>query len=231
MYSTMACFKSGCVVSMPLSMTATVIFVAFLNPVAARVTEANRSVPPLPRGERIDAGFLRRANSCRTGGTNAYSTSFMRATCAASWEALEPFPSLSSTRRGDRRRAPRSVLLTAANMEGARSRRPCPRRTRSRCLRRGRCRSGEPDPTCVTPARWAARPPWTSSRPASGWSPPRGGDFGDDRSLRLLRRLDLVLPQTVPVPVLRHNASQFAACYNTCVGNAVFSAWWNTVAN
>ena len=81
LYSAMIGFRSGCAGSIPLSTTATVRVVAFLNPAAARAWPS-RMAPWAHCRDAIGSALpaVRRPNSVRTGGTKAYSTSFIRST-------------------------------------------------------------------------------------------------------------------------------------------------------
>ena len=147
---------------MPLSTTAMVMLVAFLKPAAARAWP--RRIAPCPHCRDASGSgpvfFVRFANSLRTGGTNAYSTSFMRATRAASCDALVPLLTLSSTRRGDWALAARPPPAPPANIASARA--PPPSPSSKTFLILATCplssRRASPD-SAVTPAARAARPP------------------------------------------------------------------------
>ena len=115
--------------------------------------------------------FARRANSVRTGGTNAYSTSFMRATCAASCDGLVPLLTLSSTRRGDRALAGRPAPPRRRTSNDAR----CSARALVEDVLDARDaavvqQAGQPE-SGVTPAARAARPPADIDAAACGLAP------------------------------------------------------------
>ena len=181
------------------------------SPRRPRVTEANRSVSPLPRGERIDAGFLPPGEQLphrRHEGV----LDFLHARHVR--RQLRGARAFADLQLHEARRPASGAAVAAADSgEHGGCAVDVARVLVEHVL--DACDAAVVDEASQT--RLVRHP-----GPVGGASPRRhhrsrhrrsrrrvGGHFGDDRSLRLLRRLDLVFPQMVPVPVLRHHASQF----------------------